>query len=178
VLVRRRRQLLPVAGRHAPAAGRRTARCDVVGHAYNKTYLDLASQLRLFVKDDVDLGIRPERLLRDMEETEFIRRHQCPLRSLAAFEKSLYADAWRELMRLYLVRRTRTFIQDNYAETDCQSCAQPIQPTEQKCPKCGKRKSDKTHRYLTFEDGSRSYFPTRVPKTLKFTIDDENPSDQ
>ena len=39
-------------------------------------------------------------------------------RSLAAFEKSDYADDWRELMRLYLVRRTRTFIQDNYAETD------------------------------------------------------------
>jgi SNF2 family DNA or RNA helicase len=50
---------------------------------YNKTYLDLANQLRLFVKDDLDLGIRPERLLKDLGETEFIRRHQCPLRSLA-----------------------------------------------------------------------------------------------
>ena len=90
---------------------------------YNKTYLDLANQLRLFVKDDLDLGIRPERLLKDMGETEFIRRHQCPLRSLAAYEKSLYADDWRELMRLYLVRRTRTFIQDNYADTDCQRAA-------------------------------------------------------
>ena len=145
---------------------------------YNKTYLDLANQLRLFVKDDLDLGIRPERLLKDLGETEFVRRHQCPLRSLAAFEKSLYADDWRELMRLYLVRRTRTFIQDNYADTDCKGCAQPIQPTELKCPKCGKAKSDKTRRYLTFEDGSRSYFPTRVPKTLTFTISDNNPSDQ
>ena len=31
---------------------------------YNKTYLDLSSQLRLFVPEDEDLGIRPERLLR------------------------------------------------------------------------------------------------------------------
>ena len=85
---------------------------------YNKTYLDLANQLRLFVPEDQDLGIRPEQLLRELGETEFIRRHQCPVRSLAAFEKSEYADDWRELMRLYLVRRTRSFIQDNYAETD------------------------------------------------------------
>ena len=40
-------------------------------------------------------------------------------------------------MRLYLVRRTRSFIQDNYAETD---------------PTTGRK-------YLTFADGTRSYFP-------------------
>jgi len=123
---------------------------------YNKTYLDLSSQLRLFVQDDKDLGIRPEKRIKELGETEFIRRHQCPVRSLAAFEKSEYADDWRDLMRLYLVRRTRTFIQDNYAELD---------PTNNR-------------RYLTFQDGSRSYFPTRTPKTLKFSIDEKNPNDQ
>ena len=112
---------------------------------YNKTYLDLSSQLRLFVSEDKDLGIRPERLLRDIGETEFIRRHQAPVRSLAAFEKSDYADDWRELMRLYMVRRTRSFIQDNYASTD---------------PTNGRK-------YLTFDDGTRSYFPDRVPRTVK-----------
>ena len=123
---------------------------------YNKTYLDLSSQLRLFVPEDKDLGIRPEQLLRELGETEFIRRHQCPVRSLAAFEKSEYADDWRELMRLYLVRRTRSFIQENYAETD---------------PANGRK-------YLAFEDGSRSYFPTSSPETAKFTIDEKNPADQ
>ncbi len=44
---------------------------------YNKTYLDLGSQLRLFVPEDKNLGIRPERLLGEIGETEFIRRHQC-----------------------------------------------------------------------------------------------------
>jgi len=115
---------------------------------YNKTYLDLASQLRLFVPEDHDLGIRPERLLRELGETEFIRRHQCSVRSLAAFEKSPFSDDWRELMRLYLVRRTRTFIKENYAETD---------------PSNGRK-------FLTFEDGTRAYFPDRVPKTVKFKI--------
>lgn len=85
---------------------------------YNKTYLDLSNQLRLFIPEDADLGIRPEGLLREIGETEFLRRHQSPVRSLAAFEKSLYADDWRELMRLYMVRRTRSFIQDNYAEAE------------------------------------------------------------
>ncbi|MGD0918408.1 MAG: helicase-related protein [Thermodesulfobacteriota bacterium] len=123
---------------------------------YNKTYLDLSGQLRLFVPEDKDLGIRPEQKLRELGETEFIRRHQCPVRSLSAFEKSEYADDWRELMRLYLVRRTRSFIMDNYAETD---------------PSNGRK-------YLTYEDGRRSYFPARKPRTVKFKIDDADPEDQ
>jgi superfamily II DNA or RNA helicase len=123
---------------------------------YNKTYIDLSNQLRLFLPEDVDIGIRPESLLRELGETEFIRRYQCLVRSLAAFEKSLYADDWRELMRLYMVRRTRSFIQENYAATD---------------PATGRR-------YLTFADGTRSYFPTRQPKTVAFTIDDHDPRDQ
>jgi len=59
---------------------------------YNKTYIDLSNQLRLFIAEDADMGLRPEGLLRDLGETEFIRRHQCPVRSLAAFEQSTYAD--------------------------------------------------------------------------------------
>jgi SNF2 family DNA or RNA helicase len=58
---------------------------------YNKTYLDLGSQLRLFVADDYDLGIRPERLFRERGEVEFGRLQVAP-RSLAAFERSPYAD--------------------------------------------------------------------------------------
>src|SRR5205814_792652 len=85
---------------------------------YNKSYLDLSSQLRLFVPEDLDLGVRPERIIRELTETEFIRRYQAGVRTLAAFEKSPYPDDWRDLMRLYLVRRTRSFIQENYAEID------------------------------------------------------------
>ncbi|MFQ6042149.1 MAG: SNF2-related protein, partial [Candidatus Poribacteria bacterium] len=123
---------------------------------YNKSYLDLSSQLRLFVPETTDLGIRPERLLREIGEIEFNRRHQCPLRSLEAFEKSEHPDDWRELMSLFMVRRTRSFIRDNYAELD---------------PTTGRK-------YLSFEDGSRSYFPTRHPKTASFAIDENDPKDQ
>ena len=84
--------------------------------------------------------IRPERLLNELGETG-LARLQCRPRSLAAFEKSEYADDWRELMRLYLVRRTRSFIMERYAE-----------------PKSGSGR-----KYLTLEDGKRYYFPARVP---------------
>jgi len=123
---------------------------------YNKTFLDLSTQLRLFIDESKDIGIRPEQLLRQLGETEFIRRHQCSIRSLAAFEKSENTDDWRDLMRLYLVRRTRSFIQENYAVLD---------PTSNR-------------KYLEFADGTRSFFPTRVPKTVKFAIDPGDPDDQ
>lgn len=121
---------------------------------YNKTYLDLSNQLRLFVPEDKDLGIRPEKLLSELGgEIEFSRKHQAPVRSLAAFEKSEYPDDWRELMRLYMVRRTRSFIQDNYA------------------------KSDETGRkYLEFPNGTRSYFPIRKPQTVKFGMGEDDDS--
>ena len=76
---------------------------------YNKTYLDLSAQLRLFVPEDLDLGIRPEQWLREIGEAKFSQYQVLPS-TLAAFEKSNHADDWRELMRLFLVRRTRSFI--------------------------------------------------------------------
>ena len=122
---------------------------------YNKTYLDLSAQLRLFVAEDEDLGVRPERQIQAIGEVEFVRRHQCGLRTLAAFEKSEHPDDWGELMRRYLVRRTRGFIQDNYADRD-----------------------DATGRtYLTLENGERNYFPVRVPRTLSFAIGDASRDD-
>jgi len=123
---------------------------------YNKTYLDLSNQLRLFVPEDKELGIKPERKLREMGDTEFIRQYQCSPRTLAAFEKSEYADDWRELMRLYMVRRTRSFIMQNYAQVD----------------------PDNNRKYLVLEDGSRSYFPVRIPRAVKFPIRDGDPHDQ
>ncbi len=123
---------------------------------YNKTYLDLSNQLRLFIAEGQDLGVRPERYLRELGEIEFQKRHQANPRTLPAFEKSPYADDWRDLMRLFLVRRTRSFIKQHYAQTDAQ--------TGQK--------------YLTAADGKRLPFPERVPKTIKVRIDRRSAEDQ
>lgn len=114
---------------------------------YNKHFQDLSSQLRLFVDDDMDLGIRPEAYIRQLGgERKFAERHEDFIRSVKAFERSNCPEDWQELMKLFLVRRTRTFIKDNYAKTD---------------PK-NKRK------YLEFRDGTKSYFPDRIPKAIKF----------
>ncbi len=125
---------------------------------YNKNYTDLSNQLRLFVPDDQDLGIRPEEFLRreKMTDAQFTQRFQRSVRSIGALEKSVYADDWRNLMRLYLVRRTRSFIMENYAENDAPS----------------------GRKYLILADGTRSYFPTRVPHTIPFPVDEKNPDDQ
>lgn len=115
---------------------------------YNKDFKDLSNQLRLFVSDDQDLGIRPEEYIRTLGgEREFQRQHSdIHIRSIKAFEKSSSTDDWNELMKLFLVRRTRTFIKENYAKLD----------------KSNNRK------YLEFPDGKRSYFPERIPKAIKF----------
>jgi superfamily II DNA/RNA helicase len=123
---------------------------------YNKSYLDLSAQLRLFIADDKDIGIRPEKLLREIGETEFQSLYQSSLRSLAAFEKSFYADDWRDLMRLFLIRRTRSFIQENYATDD----------------------ETNGRKYLPYPNGKRFYFPTRQPLTLKYTVDENDKNDQ
>lgn len=123
---------------------------------FNKDYLDLASQLRLFVPPDKELGIGPERLIQEVDRARFRGLYQCGANTLAAFEKSQYPDDWRDLMRLYMVRRTRGFIKANYAKTDL----------------------DNGRKYLEFKDGTRSYFPDRMPKKLPFAVNENDPSDE
>ncbi len=120
---------------------------------YNKSFSDLSAQLGLFIDEKHDLGIRPEQYLREIGgETAFGAKHQLPVRSLQAFEKSDHIDDWRDLMRLYLVRRTRTFILDNYTETD----------------------TDTGRRFLRMRNDGRAYFPMRVPKTVAFGVSSDD----
>ena len=122
---------------------------------YNKDFSDLSSQLKLFISEDDDLGIRPEEYIRSLGgDRAFLQRHsEIFIRSIKAFEKSDNLDDWQELMKLFLVRRTRTFIKDNYAKTD--------EATGRK--------------YLEFNDGRKNFFPERMPKAVKF---DTTPGDQ
>ena len=115
---------------------------------YNKDFSDLSSQLKLFVSEDDDLGIRPEEYIRSLGgDRAFLQKHsEVFIRSIKAFEKSDNLDDWQELMKLFLVRRTRTFIKENYAKTD--------ETTGRK--------------YLEFNDGRKNFFPDRVPKAVKF----------
>lgn len=125
---------------------------------YNKSYVDLSNQLRLFIPDDKDLGIRPERYIESIGgQVHFTAKHtETFIRSIKAFEKSRFSDDWRELMRLYLVRRTRSFIKNNYAGTD----------------------ETNGRKYLTFSNGTKSYFPDRIPKKVEYTFDSNDKNDQ
>jgi len=124
---------------------------------YNKTKTDLSSQLRLFIDEKANIGIRPERFMRKLgiTEAEFERKHQCKVNSILAIEKSDEFDDWRELIRLYMVRRTRSFIIQHYTEAD----------------KHGRR-------YIAGSDGEKRYFPVRKPTSLKFAVNDTDPSDR
>ena len=116
---------------------------------YNKQYHDLANQIKLFVNEDQDLGIRPERYIESLGgERAFMNKHtETFLRSIGAFEKSEFAEDWNDLMKLFLIRRTRTFIKNSdYVKTD---------------PADGRK-------YLLFPDGRKNYFPERIPCALKF----------
>ncbi len=124
---------------------------------YNKTKTDLSSQLRLFIDERANIGLRPEHFMRKhgIGEAEFERKYQCKANSILAIEKSDEFDDWRELIRLYMVRRTRSFIIEHYTQPD-----------------------EKGRRYLPGKDGSRSYFPVRKPLSLKFAVDDTDSQDR
>ena len=115
---------------------------------YNKHYSDLSNQLRLFINDDQDLGVRPERYIESLGgERGFMQRHgDVHIRTIRAFNQSENVEDWNELMKLFLVRRTRSFIRENFAKTD----------------------DTNGRKYLEFSNGNRSYFPDRIPKSIKF----------
>ncbi len=123
---------------------------------YNKTKTDLSSQLRLFIDEKANIGIRPEHAMRKLglSEVEFERKYQCKINSILAIEKSDEFDDWRELIRLYMVRRTRSFIIEHHTRAD-----------------------EKGRRFIPGKDGARSYFPKRVPVSLKFAANEGDPLD-
>lgn len=124
---------------------------------YNKSKADLSAQLRLFIDEKANIGIRPEHHMRKFQisEAEFERKNQCRVNSILAIEKSDEFDDWRELIRLYMVRRTRSFIIQHYTEAD----------------KNGRR-------YIAGQDGEKRYFPVRKPVSLGFKVDDSDPADR
>jgi len=137
------------------------ARCLLVtATPYNKQFTDVGNQLRLFLDENRDLGLRPEKFFQawraqGYNEADFRARYQALPRSLRAFEQSDFPDDWRDLMRLFMVRRTRRFIMDNYAQYD-----------------------DKERRHYVLLGDRRSYFPQRRPCKLPFDLDDTDPNDQ
>ena len=114
---------------------------------YNKRFLDVANQLGLFVDPDADLGIRPERQIMKTGDLEFLRQCDDKPQSLGAFRRSEEPEDYRRLMSLFLVRRTRRFIEKNYGGSGSERA-----------------------------DGERVSFPRRRPIPLRHEVAPDSPT--
>ena len=122
---------------------------------YNKAFTDAAGQLKLWLAEDADLGVRPERLIDQEGELSVAARADGRLTTLKAFESSEYAEDWQRLMSLFLVRRTRRFVEQRYGETGPDG-----------------------RRLLRFADGTPFYFPQRVPEPLPYDGGEDDAGDR
>lgn len=125
---------------------------------FNLAFQDVANQIGLYISDDEDLGILPATALR--KNPLLAQRLDGKVTTLAAFRLSEEADDWRRLMSDHLVRRTRSFVKrtaktETVVQPDGTSIERP---------------------YLTFANGTRFYFPTRLPKPLWHSFGGDDPA--
>ena len=118
---------------------------------YNRRFEDVANQLALFIEPDDDLGIAPVNALR--LDPKLADKLDNKITTLEAFRRSEDPDDWKRLMSEHLVRRTRSFIKNNYSLTD----------------EDGKQ-------YLAFADGTKFRFPERTAIPLNHSFGDDDPA--
>lgn len=123
---------------------------------YNLKYGDVANQLALFLDEDEDLGLTPEFALQ--RNPNLYENLEVAHSTLAAFRKSEEAEDWKRLMGEHLVRRTRSFVLNTYAQQD----------------KNGRR-------YLEFKQGDgtvsgRFTFPDRKAIPISHAFDADDPA--
>jgi len=118
---------------------------------FNIRFKDVANQLGLFLDDDYDLGLQPTAAM--ALDADFARKVDQKTSTLGAFKKSDEADDWKRLMSDHLIRRTRSFIKNNYALVD-----------------------EKGNEYLTFSNGEKFYFPTRIALPIEHSFKDGDPA--
>lgn len=85
---------------------------------YNLKYGDVANQLALFLDEDEDLGLTPEFALQ--RNPNLYENLEMAHSTLAAFRKSDEPEDWKRLMGEHLVRRTRSFVLNTYAQEDAE----------------------------------------------------------
>jgi hypothetical protein len=122
----------------------------LTGTPFNIRFKDVANQIALYLDDDEDLGIQP---LAAMDKNpRLIDLVDGKISSLAAFKRSEEAEDWKRLMSDHLIRRTRSFIQKNYAL----------------------RENGKE--YLQFSNGEKFFFPKRIAIPLGSDESIEDPA--
>ena len=69
---------------------------------------------------------------------------------MKAFEESSYPEDWQQLMAQFLIRRTRSFIKDNYG-----------------------KKSKNGRYYIETLSKGKKFFPERIAKTVSYQVDEQ-----
>lgn len=118
---------------------------------YNIRFKDVGNQLGLYIDPDEDLGLQP--VVAMSKDDRFAERLDGKTSTLEAFKRSEEPDDWKRLMSEHLIRRTRSFIRSNYALVD-----------------------DNGDEYLSFANGTRFTFPSRVPIPLVHTFGPQDPA--
>jgi superfamily II DNA or RNA helicase len=118
---------------------------------YNIRFRDVANQLGLYIDDDDDLGLQPVVALG--KDPGLADRVDGKTNTMLAFRKSEEPDDWKRLMTDHLVRRTRSFIKNNYALID-----------------------EDGREYLVFADGSRFFFPERTARPVEHSFGTNDPA--
>ncbi|MEU6227556.1 helicase-related protein [Streptomyces sp. NPDC047042] len=125
---------------------------------YNLAFTDVANQIGLYIDEDEDLGIVPTAALR--VDPGLSAKVDGKINTLAAFRRSEEPEDWKRLMSDHLVRRTRSFIKRT-AETELFTRPDGSQVERE---------------YLTFSNGAKFFFPTRIAKPLSHTFSDDDPA--
>lgn len=118
---------------------------------YNIRFRDVANQLGLYIDDDDDLGLQPVTAL--SKDPGLADRVDGKTNTMFAFRKSEEPDDWKRLMTDHLVRRTRSFIRNNYALID-----------------------EDGREYLAFADGTRFFFPERIARPVEHSFGKDDPA--
>ncbi|MFC5931723.1 NgoFVII family restriction endonuclease [Cryobacterium melibiosiphilum] len=118
---------------------------------YNIRFKDVGNQLGLYIDPDDDIGLQP--LAAMAKDSGFVERLDGKVNTLEAFNRSEEPDDWKRLMSEHLIRRTRSFVKNNYAKKD-----------------------ENGVEYLEFSNGTRFTFPTRIPKPVEHSFGASDPA--
>lgn len=118
---------------------------------YNLRFRDVGNQLGLYMEDGTDVGLTPAAAL--ALDPNLRDKVDGKVTTLGAFKLSEEPEDWRRLMGEHLVRRTRSFIQRNFAQ-----------------------KNEAGRDYLEFPNGTQWVFPIRDPRPIDHPFAPDDPA--
>lgn len=123
---------------------------------YNAYYQDISGQIGLKIPFDQPLGIRPEKLIHERGVIEVAKKTGGSLDTLGAFDLSSHNEDWQQLLSLFLIRRTRKFVETNF----------------------GEKRTNPDRVVMKYPNGIEYAFPKRRPLPLDYVGGPNDPGDR